>query len=89
MHDTEGVSPVSKAAFSGAQVAVDLIYQPKQSEFLRLAKEQGLQTLNGESMLFYQAYFADCLFVGRQAQVGQAKELYEKYLAMQAMEKGE
>lgn len=82
MHDTEGISPVTAKAFDGANVAVDLIYTPKQSEFLRLAKACGLQTLNGESMLFYQAYFADCLFVGREPELAQAKALYEKYLAL-------
>ena len=42
MHDTEGQSPVSAKAFSGAKTAVDLIYTPVQSEFLRLAAAQGL-----------------------------------------------
>jgi len=80
MHDTVGRSPVSEKAFRGASVAVDLIYEPKESAFLALAKAQGLRTLNGSAMLFYQAYYADCLFVGRQAQIEEAKALYGKYL---------
>jgi shikimate dehydrogenase len=80
MHDTVGKSPVSKSAFVGASVAVDLIYRPAESEFLRLAKTQGLQTLNGAAMLFYQAYFADCLFLGEDPSVSEAEKLYEKYL---------
>lgn len=80
MHDTEGRSPVTEKAFAGASAAVDLIYVPKESEFLRLAKEQGLKTLNGASMLFYQGYFADCLFLGREPSEAEAKTLYEKYL---------
>ena len=51
-------------------------------EFLRLAKAQGLQTLNGAAMLFYQAYYADCLYLGRTANVNEAKGLYEKYTAV-------
>lgn len=79
MHDTEGRSPVTAKAFEGASVAVDLIYVPEESEFLRLAREAGLQTLNGASMLFYQGYFADCLFLQRQPSETEAKLLYEKY----------
>lgn len=79
MHDTEGVSPVTEKAFLGASAAIDLIYYPAESEFLRLAKERGLQTVNGAPMLFYQAYYADCLFLGIEADEAQAKSLYEGY----------
>ncbi len=79
MHDTVGLSPVGKEAFLGASVAIDLIYHPAESEFLRLAKESGLKTLNGEAMLFYQAYYADCLFLGLTPDDGQANTLYESY----------
>ena len=80
MHDTVGISPVGANAFRGASVAIDLIYRPKESAFLSLAKAQGLQILNGAAMLFYQAYYADCLFIGRTASSKEAKALYEKYL---------
>ncbi len=80
MHDTEGVSPVSEKAFGGAKYAVDLIYTPAESEFLRLAKTQGLKTLNGVAMLFYQAYFADCLYLGKEPSDAEAESLYQKYL---------
>ena len=80
MHDTEGQSPVSAKAFSGAETAVDLIYTPIQSEFLRLAAAQGLRTLNGEAMLFYQAYYADCLYLDIPPSEAQAKALYYQYL---------
>ena len=79
MHESEGLSPVENKAFDGASVAIDLIYEPKQSEFLRQAKLLGLKTVNGEAMLFYQAYYADCLYLERQPNSGQAIELYQKY----------
>ncbi len=79
MHDTVGLSPVGAKAFSGASVAIDLIYYPAESEFLRLAKEAGLQTLNGAGMLFYQAYYADCLFLGLEPNDGQAENFFEGY----------
>ncbi|MBO5277380.1 MAG: hypothetical protein J6B05_01845 [Clostridia bacterium] len=81
MHDTVGKSPVTAKAFAGAKAAIDLIYYPAQSEFLRLAKEEGLQTLNGESMLFYQGYYSDCLYLGLTPDDRQAEELYKKYKA--------
>lgn len=80
MHDTTGISPVTEKAFLGATCAVDLIYYPKQSQFLSIAKQKGLQTINGEAMLFYQGYYADCLFVERTPDSAEAKKLYEKYL---------
>ncbi len=82
MHDSVGRSPVGARAFVGASAAIDLIYRPAESEFLRLAKAQGLATLNGAAMLFYQAYFADCLFLNIPPDDGQAKRLYQGYLTM-------
>lgn len=81
MHDTEGLSPVTQNAFAGAKEAVDLIYEPKQSAFLELAKRAGLKTLNGEAMLFYQAYFADCLYVDKTPSDEEAESLYKKYIS--------
>lgn len=79
MHKTVGQSPVSVRAFSGCQAAVDLIYSPAESEFLRLARLAGKKTLNGHAMLFYQAYDADCLYLGRTPDWSEADELCRKY----------
>lgn len=81
MHDTEGKSPVeATSVFNGAEWAIDLIYTPSVSEFLRQASERGVQTLNGAAMLFYQAYYSDCIFLKMQPNSAQAISLYEKYL---------
>jgi shikimate dehydrogenase len=79
MHDSEGQSPVGKQAFLGVSHAIDLIYTPTQSEFLRLAKSVGVSTLNGAAMLFYQAYYADCIYLGREPNDAEAKKLYEEF----------
>ena len=79
MHDTEGQSPVRKEVFEGASVAIDLIYRPRETEFLRLAKSKGLQTVNGSTMLFFQAYFSDCLYLGKEP-TNEVNELYLDYL---------
>ena len=79
MHESVGISPVEDGAFDGATAAIDLIYEPIQSEFLRQAKLLGLKTLNGDAMLFYQAYYADCLYLDMQPSGEQAVALYKKY----------
>ena len=79
MHDTVGKSPVAANAFAGANSAVDLIYTPEKTEFLRLAEEVGLSILNGKAMLFYQAYYADCIYLGIEPDDEQAAQLYQKY----------
>ena len=80
MHDTVGVSPVPATAFDGAELAVDLIYKPRETEFLRLAKSCGCRTVSGGAMLFFQAYYSDCYYLGREADSAEADRLYEKYL---------
>ena len=77
-----GLGVMNALTFDGAKAAIDLIYAPAESEFLRLAKERGVKTLNGEAMLFYQAYYADCLYLGIKADSQMAKTLYEQYKQM-------
>ena len=79
MHETEGQSPVGVEAFEGARVAIDLIYRPRETEFLRLAKSKGLQTVNGSVMLFFQAYYSDCLYLGKEPS-SEVNEIYLDYL---------
>ena len=90
MHESAGKTPV--VAFEGGASApvgeqllarcawaADLIYVPAQSEFLRIAASLGKKTVNGASMLFYQAYFADCIYLKREPSAEEAKRLYEAY----------
>lgn len=79
MHKTEGVSPVSENLLSLCEVAVDLIYVPEKSEFLRLAERHGKKIINGKAMLFYQAYYADCIFFGLTPDEKQAKKLFTEF----------
>ena len=80
MHKTVGVSPVGEDVLCRTQTAVDLIYVPAESEFLRIARSLGKKTINGQAMLFYQAYFAECIYFGVQPDDAQAKELFQKYI---------
>jgi shikimate dehydrogenase len=79
MHDTVGISPAPRELLAQCGVAVDLIYVPAESEFLRLAREAGKRTVNGAAMLFYQAYYGDCIFLERQPDADEARELWLKY----------
>lgn len=79
MHKTEGISPVGEELLKLCSAAVDLIYVPAQSEFLRLAAVNGKKTVNGEAMLFYQAYYSDCIYLGLTPNGTAAKKLYTEY----------
>ncbi len=80
MHATEGVSPVGKEVLKPCEIAVDLIYVPPKSAFLQLAESLGKRIINGMPMLFYQAYYAECIYLGRRADAEEAAALYKKYL---------
>ena len=79
MHKTEGISPVGEDMLSRAKAAIDLIYYPRKSEFLRIAESLGKPILNGEGMLFYQAYYGDCIVLGREPKAAEAKALFDAY----------
>lgn len=79
MHESVGQSPVGREMIERTKVAIDLIYRPERSAFLEIADELGKRILNGKAMLFYQAYYADCLFLGRKADEETATKLYCKY----------
>lgn len=78
MHKTEGISPVGRELIELCDTAVDLIYVPPKSAFLQLAEGLGKRIVNGMSMLFYQAYYAECIYHGRQPDDGEAAALYKK-----------
>jgi len=80
MHESVGKSPVPQEIISQCEAAVDLIYRPAKSEFLVLAERAGKKIVNGLSMLFYQAYYADCIFFGLKPDEAQATKLYNEYL---------
>ena len=80
MHESEGQSPIDEYLISLCDVAVDLIYTPKKSKFLQIAEGLNKIILNGEGMLFYQAYFSECIYFGVNPDNLQAKMLFEEYL---------
>lgn len=79
MHKSEGKSPVDGEILKNCDVAVDLIYTPPKSKFLKIAEGLGKRILNGEGMLFYQAYFAECIFFGSEPDPAEAARLFKLY----------
>lgn len=75
----DGGMPCGEKIISLCDLAVDLLYCPAESPFLQVAREQGKMTLNGESMLFYQAYLAQNIFFGERSDVREAEELFAEY----------
>lgn len=79
MHKTEGISPVGEEVLRGCDVALDLIYTPEKSKFLQIAESLGKKIINGAAMLFYQAYYAECVYFDRTANEAEAKRLFEEF----------
>lgn len=89
MHDTVGMTPeiccngerkpVGAELISLCGTAVELIYVPETTEFLRIAKECNVKTVGGAAMLFYQAYRADCIYLGKEPCAQEAKKMWEQY----------
>ena len=80
MHNSVGVSPVGEEIIRLCASAVDLIYVPEKSEFLRLAELNGKKIVNGMAMLFYQAYYSDCIYFNLTPSESQALKLFNEYL---------
>lgn len=57
-------SPLSNPIWTSEMVAVDIIYSPPQTEFLKLANSQGAFTMNGLAMLIGQGALAFELWTG-------------------------
>lgn len=62
MYPNIAASPIGKEVISKFSVAVDLIYNPSETLFLKLAKEQKLKAVNGLYMLVGQAMAAEELW---------------------------
>ena len=60
-----GVSPVGEDIIARFDAAADLIYNPKETEFLRLARAMRKPAINGMTMLVAQAVAAEEIWLGR------------------------
>ena len=58
--------------------AIDLIYNPFETEFLRLAKREGLKTTNGLYMLVGQAIKAEEIWQDKEISDDLINKIYQK-----------
>lgn len=66
-------SPLPAALFDAEVVAIDLVYNPIETTFLRFARQAGATTLHGLPMLIFQGVAALELWSGRQLDI---REIY-------------
>jgi shikimate dehydrogenase len=64
---TEGTSPVPGAMLQPGQWVSDAVYNPLETELLRLARERGAYAVDGLGLLIYQAADAIRIWTGREA----------------------
>ncbi|HYF82603.1 MAG TPA: shikimate dehydrogenase [Clostridia bacterium] len=77
MYPRVDVSPIPYEIFKGFGTAVDLIYNPEETVFLKQAKENGLKTVNGLYMLVGQAVAAQEIWNGIRLSEAQVDEIYQ------------
>jgi shikimate dehydrogenase len=82
MYPRTEVSPVSYGILKNFGTAVDLIYNPEETLFLKQAKESGLKTVNGLYMLVSQAVAAQKIWNGIEFQEAQVDEIYQNIKAL-------
>ena len=75
-------SLVSPKDFPKKTFFVDLIYNPPETKFLRLARKSGHRVLNGLGMLVYQGAEAFRLWTGKKAPVEIMRQAVQKVIAV-------
>lgn len=73
-------SPVPLEVFKNYQTAIDLIYNPTETLFLKYAKEQGLKSVNGLFMLVAQAIAAEEIWNNIKIEEEIINKIYESVL---------
>lgn len=71
-------TPIEKNIIEKFKVALDIVYNPSETLFLKYAREAGLKTENGLSMLVGQAVFAQEIFRGEKLSSNLIDEICEK-----------
>ena len=71
MHPHDDESTLPDHVFTDHMAAVDLVYNPVQSRFLRAANSAGAKIVSGLGMLIYQGVAALELWCGKQLEIGE------------------
>lgn len=78
MYPKDGVSPVDKEVINNFKVLVDLIYNPEETEFLRIGKTLNKKTVGGLYMLVAQAVKAEEIWNNIKIDEDVIKEIYKE-----------
>ncbi len=78
MYPKIGFSALEKSLMLNYNYAIDLIYNPKETEFLKYARESGLKYDNGLYMLVAQGLRANELWTGKKFSNDEIEEIYYK-----------
>ena len=74
--NTEGCLVREKSWLPEGLTVTDVIYNPRETRLLQMAREQGLKTMNGMYMLLYQGAESFRLWTGREMPAELVKEKY-------------
>jgi shikimate dehydrogenase len=74
MKDSQVDIPCSVDLLHPSQLIVDLIYHPLETRWISLAKQKGIDSHNGVSMLLFQAAEAFTLWTGEEAPISIMQE---------------
>ena len=74
MQDSQTDIPCSMELLHPGQLIVDLIYHPLETKWISLAKQNGIDSHNGVSMLLFQAAEAFTLWTGEEAPISIMQE---------------
>jgi MFS family permease len=77
----EDATPAAAPQLRGARIAYDLVYNPRETRFLREAREAGCSTLGGLPMLVAQAAAQFKLWTAQDAPLDAMREAAEKQLS--------
>ena len=78
MYPTIDASPVDASVMENFAAAVDIIYNPAETRFMKLARQQGKPAANGLFMLVAQAVAADEIWLERKLDAGLIADVTEK-----------
>lgn len=69
---------VSESVIKKFKYAVDIIYNPAETMFLKMARENGLVTENGLGMLVYQAIYAENIWLDTEISDETSERIYKR-----------
>ena len=86
MYPNEDTCPIDKKYLTNFHIAIDLIYNPAETKFLKEARESGLLCQNGLKMLVYQAIKSIEIWFGKNIDPKIYRETYDYFNCKNIME---